>query len=367
MVVLTCLSFLIALLSAIAVIRVARRGGDTYDASKPQRFHAGSVPRLGGISVALGVTGGFIAACWPAWGLMRFNVPFPWQLTLQLVLVVLPALLAGIYEDVTQRLPVRYRLLLTAMSGALACAVLGLAIPRLGLPGVDGMLASWPWLGIALAFFAICGLPHAFNLIDGYNGLAGMVAVAICLAIAHVALQLGDRQLAAIVLCLAGATVGFLFWNYPRGLIFAGDGGAYLWGVVIAVACILLVQRHDAVSPWFPMLLLIYPVWETIFSIYRKLARGTSPSVADALHFHQLIYRRIVRTVFADDASRRMLMRNNRTSPYLWGFTLIAIVPAVLFWRDTGILMGFCFAFVAIYVGAYVAIIRFKVPRWIRR
>ncbi|MEQ1837214.1 MAG: ATP-dependent metallopeptidase FtsH/Yme1/Tma family protein, partial [Candidatus Nitrotoga sp.] len=59
---------------------------------------------------------------------------------------------------------------------------------------------------------------------------------------------------------------------------------------------------------WFPMLLLIYPVWETLFSIYRKTARGVSPGVADALHFHQLIYRRLVRGVFHDDASRRMLM-----------------------------------------------------------
>ena len=74
-----------------------------------------------------------------------------------------------------------------------------------------------------------------------------------------------------MMICLAGATAGFLVWNYPRGLIFAGDGGAYLWGVVIAMASVLLVQRHALVSPWFPMLLLIYPVWETLFSIYRKL------------------------------------------------------------------------------------------------
>jgi UDP-GlcNAc:undecaprenyl-phosphate GlcNAc-1-phosphate transferase len=253
------------------------------------------------------------------------------------------------------------------MSAALACVLLGLSISRLSLPGVDGWLLAMPWAGIALAFFAICGLPHAFNIIDGYNGLAGTVALLVCVAIAHVALQLADRQLAAMVICLAGATAGFLFWNYPRGLIFAGDGGAYLWGVVIAVASILLVQRHESVSPWFPMLLLIYPVWETVFSIYRKLARGVSPGVADALHFHQLIYRRIVRGVFDDDASRRMLMRNNRTSPYLWSFTVLSVVPAVLFWSNTLVLMGFCALFVVSYVAAYVAIIRFKVPRWLRR
>ena len=160
--------------------------------------------------------------------------------------LTLPAVLGGAFEDVTQRLSVLYRLGLTALSAALACYLLGISLSRLGIPVVDDLLFAMPWLGIALAVFAICGLPHAFNIIDGYNGLAGTVAAMICLAIAHVALQLGDRQLAAVVVCLAAATAGFLVWNYPRGLIFAGDGGAYLWGVVIAVASIVLVQRHTS-------------------------------------------------------------------------------------------------------------------------
>jgi UDP-GlcNAc:undecaprenyl-phosphate/decaprenyl-phosphate GlcNAc-1-phosphate transferase len=108
-------------------------------------------------------------------------------------------------------------------------------------------------------------------------------------------------------------------------------------------------------------------VWETLFSIYRKIARGQSPGLADALHFHQLIYRRIVREVFDNDEARRMLMRNNRTSPYLWGFTILTVIPAVLFWNNTPMLMAFTALFVASYVWAYTSIIRFKVPRWIRR
>jgi UDP-GlcNAc:undecaprenyl-phosphate GlcNAc-1-phosphate transferase len=74
-----------------------------------------------------------------------------------------------------------------------------------------------------------------------------------------------------------------------------------------------------------------------------------------------------VREVFHDDEARRMLMRNNRTSPYLWGFTLLTVVPAVLFWNNTPVLMGFCLLFVCTYVPAYLMIVRFKVPRWIRR
>ena len=199
------------------------------------------------------------------------------------------------------------------------------------------------------------------------GGLLPICTVIVCLALAHVALQVGDRGLAALLVCTAAATGGFLVWNYPRGMLFAGDGGAYIWGVVIAMASISLVQRNADVSPWFPLLLLIYPVWETLFSIYRKTVRGVSPGVADALHFHQLIYRRIVRSVFHDDESRRVLMRNNRTSPYLWGFTLLTVVPAVLFWNNTPLLMAFCGLFVISYVMAYMAIVRFKVPEWLRR
>lgn len=368
MVTLIVCSFVTSLFIALLFIRKVRGYTRIYDHSKPQRFHAGDVPRLGGAGIFVGMTAAWTVAVFAGTGeRANLNVQISGVFAASWVVVALPTVLAGFYEDVTQRLSVRYRLLLTAISAASACVLLGAAVSRLGVPGLDELLLMMPWLGVALAFLAICGLPHAFNIIDGYNGLAGTVALLVCLAIVHVALQVGDRQLAAIVVGLAGATGGFLFWNYPRGLIFAGDGGAYLWGVVIAIASILLVQRHEQVSPWFPMLLLIYPVWETIFSIYRKLSRGVSPGVADALHFHQLIYRRIVRGVFDDDSARRMLMRNNRTSPYLWSFTILTIVPALLFWRNTPVLMAFCFLFVVSYVVVYVAIVRFKVPRWLRR
>jgi small-conductance mechanosensitive channel len=174
------------------------------------------------------------------------------------LLALLPAAVSGIAEDLTQRLTVRYRLALTGVSGLLAITLLDLTVPRLGLPWLDALLMAAPWLGLGIALLAVTGLPHAFNIIDGYNGLSGMVAIIVCLALAHVALQVGDRGLAALMVSTAAATGGFLVWNYPRGMLFAGDGGAYIWGVVIAVASISLVQRNADVSPWFPMLLLIY-------------------------------------------------------------------------------------------------------------
>jgi UDP-N-acetylmuramyl pentapeptide phosphotransferase/UDP-N-acetylglucosamine-1-phosphate transferase len=333
----------------------------------PQRFHAGHVPRLGGVAMMVGCSIGWV---WTAVAAGYFRPPSGLGLDTATVLawwmVTLIGVVAGVAEDVTHRLKVTWRLAFTLGAGAVAAVVLDLRIPTLGIPVLDQLWAITPWASVILAVLAVGGLPHAFNLIDGYNGLAGLVALICCLAVAYVSLQVGDRQLAAMVLALAGGTAGFLLWNYPRGLIFAGDGGAYLWGVVIAVATVQLVQRYPQVSPWFPILLLIYPVWETLFSIYRKLARGQSPGVADALHFHQLIYRRLVRNVFHDDEARRMLMRNNRTSPYLWGFTILTVVPAVLFWNNTPVLMAFTLLFIVSYVWVYVSIVRFRSPRWLK-
>jgi UDP-GlcNAc:undecaprenyl-phosphate GlcNAc-1-phosphate transferase len=354
-------------LATALLVRYGAEHARKYGLGVPQRFHIGHVPRLGGAAM--------FAGCSLGWVWMALSGPLGlanqirisgWMAVAIWTATALPVI-GGIVEDLTQRLGPRLRLLLSALGAVIVVSVLRLGITRLGIPLVDSWWLTMPWVGIVLAIVAITGLPHAFNLIDGYNGLAGLVALICCLAIAYVALQVGDRQLAAIVLSLAGATAGFLVWNYPRGLIFAGDGGAYLWGVVIAMACVLLVQRHSLVSPWFPALLLIYPVWETVFSIWRKAVRGVSPGVADALHFHQLIYRRIVRGVFHDDESRRMLMRNNRTSPYLWGFSLLTVCPAVLFWSHTFVLMGFTLLFIVSYLYAYSSIVRFRVPRWLRR
>ncbi|MFN3612880.1 MAG: glycosyl transferase, partial [Tepidimonas sp.] len=104
-----------------------------------------------------------------------------------------------------------------------------------------------------------------------------------------------------------------------------------------------------------------------VLSVYRKWVRGQSPSVADALHFHQLVYRRLVRGVFHDDQARRLLMRNNRTSPYLLAVALVAIVPAIIFWWNTPVLVTWFVLFMIAYVGAYLAMVRFKVPKWLRR
>ncbi|MGR6800563.1 hypothetical protein ACU6QG_00180, partial [Aeromonas veronii] len=81
-----------------------------------------------------------------------------------------------------------------------------------------------------------------------------------------VAYQVGDTTLALWALAGVGAAMGFFVWNFPNGLVFLGDGGAYFLGFYLAEIGILLIARNPQVSPLFPLMVCIYPVFETVFS-----------------------------------------------------------------------------------------------------
>ena len=162
-----------------------------------------------------------------------------------------------------------------------------------------------------------------------------------------------------------GAVLGFFILNFPGGFIFLGDGGAYLLGFVIAELAILLLQRQPVVSPMCPLLLCIYPVFETLFSIYRrKWLRGQPVGMPDAVHLHSLIYRRFLRRATLDESVRDQTLRNSMTSPYLWMLCSMSVVPAMLWYDNTPVLAVTIVVFGACYVVLYWRIVRFRAPRW---
>jgi UDP-N-acetylmuramyl pentapeptide phosphotransferase/UDP-N-acetylglucosamine-1-phosphate transferase len=187
-------------------------------------------------------------------------------------------------------------------------------------------------------------------------------------SLAYVAMQVGDVFIVVSALMVAGATAGFLIWNYPVGMIFLGDGGAYFIGFMLGELALLLVMRNPQVSTWYAALLLIYPTFETLFSVYRRMfVRGKSPAMPDGIHLHSLIFRRIVQWAVGRKEARALIRRNSLTSPYLWLFSLMAVIPATVFWRYTWALMCFCILFISSYIWIYVRIVRFKAPRWMIR
>ena len=170
-----------------------------------------------------------------------------------------------------------------------------------------------------------------------------------------------------VCIIMASAIFGFFVWNYPFGKIFLGDGGSYFIGFVIAVASILLVDANNGVSAWFPLLLCIYPIFETMFSIYRKSIRNTGFMSPDGFHLHMLIYKRVVPQIFGKGIEDNKLCQNYATSPILWLLTSFGVIPALLFWNNTFVLIIFTLLFVTVYVWLYKSITGFKLGRFIKK
>ncbi len=353
---------LVSWLIALLIIRFNRLHTDlTADnMTGVQKFHTRPTPRVGGVGLYFGVVA-------VALYLVLRQLDIGWSMLL-LLLAGVPAFAGGLAEDLTKKVSVLWRLGLTMISAALGYVLLGAELNRLDLPlldqWVDMALAGWWPLSLLLTVVAIGGVANAVNIIDGFHGLAGVFCLMIFGALGYVAFMLGDTLLWTTCAALIGALLGFLAWNYPRGLIFLGDGGAYFLGFMAGELSVLLVLRNPQVSPWFPMLLMIYPVFETLFSIYRKkVLRGMSPGEPDGVHLHMLVYKRLVRWAVGSDDAEERNSRNALTAPYLWLLSLLAIFPAMLFWRSTPILIGFVLLFALTYVLLYRSIVLFRVPK----
>ena len=353
-------SFFVSLAITLLIVRYAHLHGrfstDT-DLAGVQKFHVRPVPRVGGIGILLGLA---ISA-------LQLHGAYPSvsRGILTLTGCGLLAFAAGLIEDLTKRVSPGSRLLATMAAAAIGYFVLHVAVTRISIPPLDFLL-SYPAVSFAVTVLAVAALANAINIIDGFNGLASMVAVMMFLSLAYVAFQVSDPIVLSGSLMMIGAVLGFFVWNFPAGLIFLGDGGAYFIGCMLGELSILLVMRHREVSAWYPVLLFMYPIFETCFSIYRKkFIRGMSPGIPDGVHLHMLVYKRLMRWVVGARTAHELTRRNSLTSPYLWLLCLIAVVPATLFWRHTVHLFCFVVAFAATYVWLYMRIVRFKVPKWL--
>lgn len=355
------ISFFLSLVATILAVRyshIHEHFTADHDVDGVQKFHAVPVPRVGGVGIVVGLLGASFIRLFQTVdvGLFVFG----------LLLCALPAFGFGLLEDLTKKVGVKLRLLATAASAGLAGYFLGGWLSSLQILGVDNLMLGYPWVAIAITCFAVAGVANAFNIIDGYNGLSGMVGVIILGGIAYVAFKVGDAEIMIAALAMAGAILGFLALNYPRGLIFLGDGGAYLVGFWVAELSVLLTARHPEVSKWFPLLLCCYPIFETLFTIYRRVViHKTHPGMPDAAHLHQMIYKRVVRWAVGSSERVDMVIRNSLTAPYLWVLTIATVIPAVLFWDSVWLLRGFALLFAVSYVLLYRRLARFKTPSWL--
>ncbi len=316
----------------------------------PQTFHITPTPRIGGLAVFLGIFSSLIVAFLVG---ETFSSNF-----LNLAIFLIPAFVAGLLEDLTGKLKPKLRMLLLSFSGILFFFILEVKIVRLDLPLIDYFFQI-KIFSLFFTLFALVGISNAINIIDGFNGLASMSSMMILMAVAYIAYKLGDYEITSVCVISAFALLGFFLLNYPFGLIFLGDGGAYVSGFLIGVTSILLVKKHPQVSAWFALTVNIYPVYETLFSIYRRKFIRKKPVMSpDALHLHSLIYQIFVKKFFNIHSPQ---IRNPLTSVLMWVFNALGIVPALLFWQNFKVLIFCCLLFIISYTYIYWKILKTKI------
>ena len=323
-----------------------------------QKFHAQPTPRIGGVALALGLLafdGAMHASGW-------FDRTVKSELD-GLLLAAIPAFAGGIAEDLTRKVGPRARLILTMVSGLLGILTVNAEVLRLDIPVLDLLFHYGP-VAALFTMFAVGGVSNAVNIIDGFNGLASGVCTIMLVGVAAVAAGLGDITVCIAALAMGGVVVGFMCWNWPWGKVFLGDGGAYLLGFWVAELAILLVARHPQVTAWFAVILMIHPIFETLFSMYRRiLLRGKPSTHPDAMHMHQLVYGRLVRIHVGSKVPMERTRRNAATAPYFWFGGVIATATAVMVAQDA--IAGFTAAafFSLAYVLTYQRLVRWSTPR----
>jgi UDP-GlcNAc:undecaprenyl-phosphate/decaprenyl-phosphate GlcNAc-1-phosphate transferase len=247
-----------------------------------RKVHAEPMPRLGGLAVF----GGF---CLP-WGffyLLDNRVTATFQnyekLCAALMLAATIMLVLGLVDDFKGlRAAPKF---LVQTTTAIGLYFGGFQIDVLSNP--FGPSLQLGVLALPVSVLWIVGVTNAINLLDGIDGLATGVTACIALALAVINVVAGNILVALLTLCLAGACVGFLPYNFAPARIFLGDSGSLVLGLVLA--CIGIISLFKAATLTFvavPLVLFGLPLMDTTSVFLGRLWRGAPLFQGDKTHVH---------------------------------------------------------------------------------
>lgn len=277
----------VALAVTPAVIRLARRAG-ALDRPQHRKAHQKPVPLWGGLAV-------FVAMWTPLLLLLCYDNVVARQLQdhwVSLALIFgagLTMLGAGMLDDL--RGLNAWQKLMVQLPVALGLLSFGVQVGGLTVPGL-GSLSLGPLASLVTLLWLI-GVTNAINLIDGVDGLAGGVTVFVAVTHAVIATLHGHALLACVMFSLAGASLGFLGFNFNPARIFLGDAGSLFLGMTLATSSVLCNTKGTvAASLLIPLVALGYPVIDTLLAMGRRALRGKSMFSGDNGHIHHRLLHR---------------------------------------------------------------------------
>jgi UDP-GlcNAc:undecaprenyl-phosphate/decaprenyl-phosphate GlcNAc-1-phosphate transferase len=268
--------------------RLAHRFGVLDHARSSRKIHGTPVPRLGGIAIV-------VAFYAPMVGLLLFHSGVGQMFLAEPDHVIglfaggLIIASLGLYDDLRGANASKKFLVQFAVAGLLYH--LGFRMDLLANP--FGEPFHLGWLSLPFTLFWIVGIINAVNLIDGLDGLAGGVALVAVVTTFLLSIQRAHPLMMLFSSALAGAIVGFLFYNFNPASIFMGDTGSMFLGFVLASTALQTSQKAStAGAVLIPGLVLGLPIVDTLLAIGRRAIRGRPLFQADKEHIHHRLLER---------------------------------------------------------------------------
>jgi len=249
------------------VVRIAHRVG-AVDLPGPRKVHAAPIPRIGGLAVFIGFVAGLLFAAFATGYLGNAERPRVgyWAV---LGLAAVGMLLLGLLDDV-RPVAFQWKFAAQVVAGTAVWAA-GFRVEVISWPFTNDALQLGLW-SLPVTVFWIVGITNAFNLIDGLDGLAAGTALITTTTVAILGVYGGHVAVSAISVALAGSLVGFLRHNFNPARIFLGDSGSLFLGFTLAVISIHGSQKNvTAVAVLAPLLVMGYPILDTLLSVARRL------------------------------------------------------------------------------------------------
>lgn len=282
--------------AATPVAMVAAKKLDVMD--HPDQLlkpHARPTPYLGGAAILFGWSVSVLAAMLMGWVAPGLILPI-WMGGVAVGVL-------GLIDD-ARDVSAKLRLLIEAIAITAVMLVTGVGLELadivtglLGftLPSLLGTVVS-----LGLGLFIVLGAINATNLIDGLDGLCAGVTTFMALGFAILAAFLFAQGFSALTdsiritlsLALAGATLGFLIFNFNPAKIFMGDGGSILLGYVCGMLILLFAEQ--ASLRWLVAALIIFtlPVYDVALAIFRRYRSGKPLLEGDRSHFYDQLRQR---------------------------------------------------------------------------
>ena len=208
--------------------------------------------------------------------------------------------------------------LIGQVAAALVAVESGVVVTDVTIPFVGAL--QFPNEGGLLTVIWLVGLMNVVNFSDGVDGLAAGLCAIDGIAFSVIAFDLGVGPAGVLAALTAGASLGFLFYNFHPASVFMGDSGANLLGYLLGCAAVIgSLKTNAVVALVVPLFVLAVPFLDTSFVIARRLRYRRAPWSADANHFHH----RMARIGFSERKTVAYL--------YAWSLMLAGVAVALRF------------------------------------